>query len=33
LDLKAGFLLGKSKTEYGEKINNNKIVFSIKYYF
>ncbi|MBU8848905.1 MAG: hypothetical protein KOO64_05145 [Desulfobacterales bacterium] len=33
LDLKTGFLLGKSKTEYGEKINNAKILLSIKYYF
>ncbi|MCD4742669.1 MAG: hypothetical protein K8R67_09380 [Desulfobacteraceae bacterium] len=33
LDLKAGFLLGNSKTEYAEKINNAKIVFSMKYYF
>ncbi|MBU8912292.1 MAG: hypothetical protein KOO65_13565 [Desulfobacterales bacterium] len=33
LDLKTGFLLRKSKTEYGEKINNAKILLSIKYYF
>ena len=33
LDLKAGFLFGKNKTEYNEKINKGKIVFSIKYYF
>lgn len=33
LDLKAGLLFGKSKTEYNEKINKAKIVFSIKYYF
>jgi len=33
LDLKAGFLFGESKTEYNEKINKSKIVFSIKYYF
>ena len=33
LDLKTGFLLGKSKTEYGEKINKAKIDLSITYYF
>ncbi len=33
LDLKTLFLLGESKTEYGEKINAAKIVLSIKYYF
>ncbi len=32
-DLKTGFLIGKSKTEYGEKINNAKIVLSVRYYF
>jgi hypothetical protein len=32
-ELKTGFLIGGSKTEYGEKINNSKIVVSIKYYF
>jgi preprotein translocase subunit SecB len=33
LDLKAAFLTGKSKTEYAEKINRAKVVFSIRYYF
>lgn len=33
LDLKAGILLGKSRTEYNEKINDTKIEISIKYYF
>jgi len=33
VDLKTGFLIGKNKTEYGEKINNAKVVLSIKYYF
>ena len=33
LDLKTGFLIGESKTEYGEKINKAKIVLSIQYYF
>ncbi|MCK5311463.1 MAG: hypothetical protein KAJ62_05110, partial [Desulfobacteraceae bacterium] len=33
LDLKAGFLFGKNKTEYNEKINKAKVVFSVKYYF
>ena len=33
IDLKTGFLLGESKTEYGEKINTAKVVLSIRYYF
>ncbi len=33
IDLKTGFLSGKSKTEYGEKISKAKIVLSIQYYF
>lgn len=33
VDLKTGFLLGNRKTEYGEKINNAGIVFSINCYF
>ncbi|MCK5542908.1 MAG: hypothetical protein KAI40_09455 [Desulfobacterales bacterium] len=33
LDLKAGFLFGKNKTEYAEKINKARVEFSIKYYF
>jgi len=33
LDLKAGFLFGKSNTEYNEKINKAKVVVSIRYYF
>ncbi len=33
VDLKTGFLLGDSKTEYGERINNARIVLSINYYF
>ena len=33
LDMKTALLLGEGKTEYGEKINNAKIVLSIKYYF
>lgn len=33
LDLKATFLLGKDYTEYGDKINDYKIIASVKYYF
>jgi hypothetical protein len=33
MDLKTGFLLGGSKTEYSEKLNSTKILLSIKYYF
>ncbi|MCP3922310.1 MAG: hypothetical protein GY714_06970 [Desulfobacterales bacterium] len=33
LDMKAGLLFGESKTEYGEKINNARVLLSIKYYF
>jgi len=33
IDLKTGFLIGESKTEYGEKINTAKVVLSIRYYF
>lgn len=33
LDLKAGFLIGDNTSEYGEKINNAKLILSIKYYF
>ena len=33
LQLKAGFLLGKDKTEYGEKINDAKVELSLQYYF
>ena len=33
LDLKATFLLGKDYTEYGEKMNDYKIVAAARYYF
>lgn len=33
LDFKAIFLFGKDYTEYGEKINDYKILASVKYYF
>ncbi len=33
LDLKTPFLMGESKTEYGEKMNKTKFVISIKYFF
>jgi hypothetical protein len=33
LDFKATFLFGKDYTEYGEKINDYKILASVKYYF
>ena len=32
LDFKAIFLFGKDYTEYGEKINNYKILASVKYF-
>ncbi|MCD4719258.1 MAG: hypothetical protein K8S13_05270 [Desulfobacula sp.] len=33
LEIKTSFLIGGSKTEYGEKINKAKIVLAIQYYF
>ncbi len=33
VDLKAGLLTGKGKSEYGEKVSDAKITFSVKYYF
>ena len=33
LEFKTAFLLGESKTEYGEKINKAKIILSVQYYF
>ena len=33
LEIKTAFLLGESKTEYGEKINKAKIILSVQYYF
>ncbi|MBW1753567.1 MAG: hypothetical protein JRJ46_10815 [Deltaproteobacteria bacterium] len=33
LRLKAGFIVGDPQTEYGEKLNNCRVEFRVRYYF